>query len=162
MWAAAAVVPLLAAGLWAMPEASAQSRAGSGQASLTSAQAAALSKNVTRKVIVVLKDQVPQASSSRAQVHARSAIEQRERQPILGELSLTNAQHVHAYTTINAVAATVSPGEAARLAANPAVARVVPDQIIHIGTPLDAASNGGPSTGRTPIPGICPAPGDPM
>ena len=50
-------------------------------------------------------------------------------------MSETKARNVHAYTTINAVAATVSPGEQARLAANPNVAEVVPDQIINLAAP---------------------------
>jgi hypothetical protein len=135
-----------------------------GQAPMSAAQAAALSGNVTEKVIVVLKDQVSQYPASRSQVKNRSAVVNNLQGPILGELNATKAHNVHSYTTINAVSATVSPGEAARLAANPAVAEVVPDQIIKLASPFDAAatsSAANANAARTPPAGTCPAKGAP-
>ena len=67
LWMAAVVLPLLAAGQLGIAATTAQSAAGSNpgaQAPLTPAQAATLSTGVTNKVIVVLKDQVPQAPAS--------------------------------------------------------------------------------------------------
>ena len=116
-------------------------------APLTSSEAAALSKNVTQKVIVVFKNQVSQYPASRSLVGLRRRAESQDQHAVLGELGETKARHVHSYTCINAVAATVSPGEEARLKANPAVAEVVPDQIIHLAEPFDAPrTSASPST----------------
>lgn len=161
--AIAAVVPLLATALW-IPAISAQpAAAAAGPAPLTSSQAKALSANVSEKVIVVFKDQVPQAPAARNSVGARSNVEAVEQHGVLTELGQTNARNVHSYTTINAVAATVSAGEKARLASNPAVAEVVPDQIIKLVNPFRAAKSatGNASAGRTPVPDSCPAKGAP-
>ncbi len=155
LWAAAAAIPLVAAGSWAGSTASAQApaRPPGGLAPLTATQAKALATNVTKRVIVVFKDQVGQAPPSRAGVAARRSVESREQRPVINELTATKSRNVHAYTTINAVAATVSPGEQSRLASDPAVAEVVPDQIIHLAAPSNAAT---PSAGsRTPLPGTC-------
>ena len=103
------------------------------------------------------------------------AAEKQVQQPLLSELQATHARDVRAYSLINAVAATVSPGERARLQANPEVATVVPDQLITLTNPMTAASPFGPSAGfrrgRTgpsasegttpvpPLPGACAPPG---
>ena len=156
LWVAAAVFPLLAAGQWVAPSVSAAPATAAKQASLTPSEASALSTNVTKKVIVVFKDQVAQAPASRADVRARSQIEANEQHPILGELSQTKARAVHSYITINAVAATVSPGEASHLASDPAVAEVVPDQIIKLASPFNATSTAAPTAAaRSPLPGTC-------
>jgi hypothetical protein len=162
-WVTGAVALLLVAGPLVTSSAVSAASSGGSQASMSAAQAAALSTNVTQKVIVLFKDQVPQFPASRAQVKSRSAAVNNVQSPVLSELNATKAHNVHSYTTINAVAATVSPGEAARLAANPAVAEVVPDQIIKLDSPFDAAaaSSAASSTSRTPPAGTCPAKGAP-
>jgi hypothetical protein len=156
------VALLLVAGPMATSSAVSAAASGARQSSLSAAQAAALSSNVTQRVIVVLKNQVPQLPASRATVKSRSVAVKYLQSPILGEMVATKAHNVHSYTTINAVSATVSPGEAARLAANPAVAKVVPDQIIKLASPFDApAASGASSASRTPPAGTCPAKGAP-
>ena len=137
--ASLALVPLIAAAAW-VPAASSASAAA--PAPLTAAQAALLSQNVGKKVIVVLKDQIPQAPASPGAVHTRRNIVAVDQHAILSELGQTKSRNVHSYTTINAVAATVSPGEEARLAANPSVAKVVPDQIIKLAHPFGAQPKG--------------------
>jgi len=119
----------------------------------TATRAQAQSKDASARVIVVFKDQVNADPPSRSHVGARRAAEAQIQKPVLDELSQNNAGGVHAYTTVNAVAATVSPGEEARLAANPAVAEVIPDQIIHLASPTAAAPTS--SGTRTPVPGTC-------
>jgi hypothetical protein len=146
-------IPLAAAGLWSASIATAQQASSGGQAPLTSAQARSLSTHVAQKVIVVFKNQVTADPASRSQVRSRHSAEAKYQQPVVNELRETKARNVHAYTTINAVAATVSPGERARLAANPDVAKVVPDQIIHLATPTIATPSS--SATRTPVPGTC-------
>ena len=77
---------------------------------------------------------------------------------------MTRAQHVKSFHLINSVAATVSPAEAQRLAANPAVAAIVPDETLHAaGTPsalgTAAAPRAATAHGITPPPGVCAPPG---
>ena len=160
LWVAGAVIPLLAVGQWVAPSVVSAQPSGAGQAALTPAQAKSLSANVTKRVIVVLKNQVSQYPASRALIKDRRAAVGQTQHSILGELSQTKARNVHAYTTFNAVSATVSAGEASRLASNPAVAEVVPDQIIQLASPFDAPSTGAATTtgaSRTPVPGTCSA-----
>ncbi|HEY7946716.1 MAG TPA: S8 family serine peptidase [Acidimicrobiales bacterium] len=162
-WETGALALLLAAGPLVTSSAVSGASPVAGPAPISAAEAAALSTNVTQRVIVVLKDQVSQIPASRALVKDRSAVVDGLQAPILAELSATKAHNVHSYTTINAVSATVSPGEAARLAANPAVAEVVPDQIIKLASPFDASatSNATGAGSRTPPVGTCPAKGAP-
>ncbi len=162
-WVTGAVALLLVAGPLVTSSAVSAASSGTGPTPLSAAQAAALSNNVTQRVIVVLKDQVSQFPSSRALIKSRSAVVNSLQAPILGDLTATKAHNVHSYTTINSVSATVSPGEAARLAADPAVAEVVPDQIIKLASPFDAAATPSAtgSASRTPPAGTCPAKGAP-
>ena len=153
LWMAAAIIPLVVAGQWASTTASAQPKGNLRPARLTASQAKALSTNVTKRVIVVFKDQVSQDPASRAHVSGRRSVESREQSLMLNELGQTKSRDVHSYTTINAVAATVSPGEEARLVTNPAVAEVVPDQLIQLASPETATTTS--AAARTPIPGTC-------
>jgi hypothetical protein len=137
----------------------AHSAASPGPKPLTSSEANALSTGVTQKVIVLFKDQVSQYSASRSSVAARRHAEDADTQAVRTELTKTKARNVRSYTTINALAATVSSGEEARLAADPSVAEVVPDQIIKLASPFNTAANGPASGGGTPVPGTCPAKG---
>jgi hypothetical protein len=105
----------------------------SGLSPLPGVAAADLARNVDTPVVVVLRDQhtdLPDTAGLAASRAGALAVDQR---PILADLSLTHARGVTAYKLINAVAATVSTGEAARLAADPAVAEVVPDVVVKAG-----------------------------
>jgi len=129
------------------------------QAPLTPAQAQSLATNVTQRVIIVMRNQVPGVSAAPATLPTRIADIQQVQQPVLSELSQTNAQDVQSYTTVDAVAATVSPGEETRLQANPAVSEVVPDALIPLSTPQANASTVASSLGATALPGACAPPG---
>ena len=113
--------------------------------------AAQLSKSVNRPVIVLMKNRFTGEAAARDQ------------SPTLSEFAQVHAAHVKTFKMVNALAATVSDGEVARLKANPAVAAVIPDFVIRRAKPtLRAASSAGtatnPSTSLTPhvIPGACP------
>ena len=110
------------------------------QAPLTASQAHALSTNVTDKVIVVFKNQLAGTPETAGNEASRNAAVSGIQSPVVHELSLTKAQDVKTFQVINALSATVSPGEARRLAANPDVAEVVKDE------PIPVA---GPSSGTT-------------
>ena len=123
-------------------------------APLTADVAAQLSENVNRPVIVIMKNALTGADAARDQT------------PVMSELGKVNAKRVKAFRMVNAFAATVSGGEVERLKANPAVAQVVPDVVIHraqraaTASPTAAATSN-VSTSLTPnvIPGACGANG---
>ncbi len=139
----------------------ADAQTGVAPGALSSAQAQALAMNVSKRVIVVLKDQAPSTPPSASLAGRRAAIVDRSQSPLLSELVQTGAKSVHAYTTINAIAATVSPGETSRLQANPTVSKVVPDQIIRLAHPAASAASAAASTGppTAALPNACAPPG---
>ncbi len=93
------------------------------------------SARVNDRVIVVLKNQ-PQAvrPGTRASM-ARSAEIANAQAPLLRQLRLSHATHILTYRLVNAFAATVSAAEAASLRSSPDVAEVMPDVLIHGGSP---------------------------
>lgn len=137
---------------------------------LTPAQITELSANPNQKVIVILRNQHPEVTAKASTRHARESKLSVDQSPILSELRTLRAPAMHGYSVLNAVAATVSRAEAARLATNPAVAAVVPDSIVRGPSPAaslaaEAAVTGGRAlTSRTsstsatdPAQQICPS-----
>ncbi len=161
--AAAITTPIFLLGLavTAIPAAQAQTAqaaqaahtATSGQVGLSPAEARALSTNVTDKVIVVFKDQVASLPDTAANSAPRASIVKNLQQGVMSELTATHAADVKSISLVNAVAATVSPGAAKVIAANPAVAEVVQDLPI----PVSAAPTVRPAKaqGLTPLAGAC-------
>jgi Subtilase family len=98
-----------------------------GSGPLTSALAARLSQDVDEPVIVLLKSQ---AGLGRARAVQAS---------LADELREVNATGIKRFTLVNSIAATVSALEAQRLAADPAVARVIPDVRFTMRRPFPAA-----------------------
>jgi hypothetical protein len=128
------------------------------QPPLTSAQAAALSTNVTDKVIVVFKNQFAGMADTPSNVTARAADVGSTQSAVMTQLSQTHAANVKSFSLINAVSATVSPGEATQLAGNPAVSEVVPDLPIPLqgsDSPVTIAHTAAKATGLKPLPGAC-------
>jgi hypothetical protein len=120
---------------------------------LSPAQAKALSTNVTDKVIVVFKNQVASLPDTAVNSTVRASAVRSLQQGVLSELAATHASNVHGISLVNAVSATVSPGMAKLLSANPAVGEVVPD------LPIPVASSA-PVIPRKagaikPLPGAC-------
>ncbi len=77
---------------------------------------------------------------------------------LMSELHQVNAARIKQYRIVNGFAATVSEGEVARLNANPSVAQVVPDIVIHHATRRPAAhAAANPASSPVPnvIPGAC-------
>jgi hypothetical protein len=100
----------------------------------TSAAASAPATRATanHRVIVVYRNQDRRQPASRSQLAARRASFGASRRPVLAQLRASHATHVESFAVIDATAAMVSPAEEAKLERNPAVAEVVPDQIIHL------------------------------
>jgi hypothetical protein len=97
---------------------------------LTAARAASLSTGVNTPVIVFLKDQPAVVSPDSPRAAARRGAIAASQAPFLRELAQVHATGVRAYRLVNAFAATVSAGEKSLLAADPAVAEVIPDGMI--------------------------------
>jgi Subtilase family len=124
------------------------------------------SQNATRRVIVIMKRQLPVAPAGSSAARARSAAIARNQAPMISELSQLRTAHVRSFRLVNAIAATVAPAEEARLKASPAVAEVVADETVQgarpeqlsgaAGQPLKPA-DGPLGTSLTPnnIPGAC-------
>lgn len=110
-------------------------------APLTPGRAKALSVDVSRRVIIELKDRLGSIPDTPSRAAARSSAVAALQRPILAELRETRAARVHSYRLVDMIAATVSPGEEARLREDPAVASVVPDEEIHM---ADAAPSSAP------------------
>jgi hypothetical protein len=133
-----------------------------GVAALTSAQVAKLSQNVDKPVIVVLKSQAAQVPvSSSAAVTTRTAEVKANQASVVGELEQVAARHIKQFTLVDSLSATVSPLEAKHLAADPAVAAVIPDATFTITDPTATQPAATASTARTTslplhsIPGAC-------
>ena len=125
------------------------------QLPLSAAQAAQLSQNVSQHVIVLFKNQPRAAHEGTSAFQARASKITSFQQPLLGEFRQVRAAHVRSYTLVNAVAATVSAGEEARLKANPAVQAVIPDGPVYGASPqAPSAPAASASTIRT-LPGAC-------
>jgi Subtilase family len=161
----AAIVAALAAAvatLVIVPVTSARSGS-SGQGPLTAKEARALSTHVTDRVIVVFKNQLSSLPDNGALRARRAAAVAQVQNPVVSELALTRATHVKRFQIVNAVSAYVSRGEAKRLAANPAVAEVLPDvKIPLVPSPamtLPRHHGGGASGGSGSLADVCPAPG---
>ena len=128
------------------------------QPPMSAALAARLSPNATRHVLVFMKDQPAVAAPGTAAARIRASAIAASQGPVLGELARLRAPHVVAYHLVNALAATVSAAEAARLAASPAVRRVIPDaQIQGPAGPALAGGPSGPAAARAvqPLRGAC-------
>ena len=129
---------------------------------MTSALAAELSQNVTRPVIVIMKDQFGAAPVGSAAAAARASAAVSSQQGISAELSQVHATNMHSLSLVNALTATVSAGEEARLEASSQVAEVIPNVTIK-GAPAQAAAgaSAAASGSVTPsvIPGACGANG---
>jgi hypothetical protein len=143
-----------------------QASTSAGQAPLTPAEASALSADVNTPVIVLMKNQPTPAATNAPAATSRANQINGLQAPLLNELTQVHAQHVQAYHVADAVSATVSKDEAARLAANPAVQAVVPDSVVKGPDPVTdagSASGTGQSGGAgSATSGVCPAPGKVM
>jgi hypothetical protein len=122
------------------------------QSALTPQQIQSLSQKANQKVIVLLRNQ---HRNQAAPTSARRAVLSADEGPITNEFAQLRAGHVHAYSFINAVSATLSSGEVSRMRQNPAVLAVVPDEQVPapastpqiVAVPSPPAKAGAPASG---------------
>ena len=119
---------------------------------------AAAARSGSDKVIVVLRSQFAGVPDTPAGAARRSAAVAASQRGVLDELAAAHARAITSISLVNAVAATVSPAVAGRLAADPAVAEVVPDRRIPYGSPTPKPTADTPDATRAikPLPGACP------
>jgi Subtilase family/Peptidase inhibitor I9 len=141
--AAAGAGAIVAAGFSTPALARTQQLPATHPSALTPAQIVELSANANQKVIVLLRNQhqnVAAASGRRASAIAS------DQSSVTGELRQLHAPKLHAYSFVNAVSATVSKAEAARLAQNSNVLAVVPDRVVTLPSSSTATSSSGTAT----------------
>ncbi|HEY6494714.1 MAG TPA: S8 family serine peptidase [Trebonia sp.] len=141
--------------------------AGSFYGPLTSGLTARLSQGADDPVIVILRGQGGQQPDQSAPAPEGPA----SQGALVSELQRVHATRIKRFSLVNSVAATVSPLEARRLAADPAVARVVPDATFTVPgpalpapapvttAPVTTARAAGPARSTSPhlndVPGAC-------
>jgi Subtilase family len=116
---------------------------------MTAALAAQLSANVTDHVIVIMKSQPAAVPAGTAASATRSAEIASAQAPLMRELRQVHATHIQPYRLVDAFAATVSKGEAARLKSTAGVREVIPDVMIREALPSEPAiarAKAGPRT----------------
>jgi Subtilase family len=93
-------------------------------------------------VIVILRDQLPNIPGARGAHQGRAAAILAAQHPILDELQRAGAHKTHSFTTINAVATSVTKAELDVLSAHPLVYAVVPNRQIKMKSRSDTAGAG--------------------
>jgi hypothetical protein len=116
---------------------------------MSQAEVQQLGSGTSHPFIVIMKNQLTGAEALNDQAAIRS------------ELGQVRAQRIKQFKTVNSLAATVTEAEAAHLRANPAVASVVPDVVIHHAQQRtnSSAANAATSLVANVIPGACGANG---
>jgi hypothetical protein len=133
------------------------------KSALSPGDIARLSANATQRVIVLLRNQHPETPASGRQATVRAAALSADQAPIAAELTAVHASGIKRYSMVNAVAASVSDAEVARLTTNPAVRAVIPDGVVRgpakveTGAQTAAVATPTPSPSAQPAPGVCPA-----
>jgi Peptidase inhibitor I9 len=121
---------------------------------LGSSFAGAQNQAPTQRVIVIFKNQEPSLPPTRSLVGARRHALQAIQAPVTHQLSAAGARSVHSYTVLNAVSATVSSSEVSQLKSNPAVSKVIPDQIIQL-APAVGSGVAAPASSNIPASSVC-------
>jgi Subtilase family/Peptidase inhibitor I9 len=118
---------------------------GSMAGAMSQAQIQELGSGSSHPYIVIMKNQLTGAEALNDQAAIRS------------ELGQVQAQRIKQFKTVNSLAATVTDAEAAHLRDNPAVAKVVPDVVIHHAQQKTSSSAANAATSLVPnvIPGAC-------
>src|SRR5690348_137291 len=122
----AALLPLAASGAAAASHSPGRIFKGT-KSVLTAAQVERLAARATHRSIIIFKNQLTSLPAKGATANARIQAANAAQAAVLAELRQVHAAHVRSYHIINAISATISSAEAARLQHNSAVRAVVPD-----------------------------------
>jgi hypothetical protein len=117
-----------------------------------------LSHGPERPMIVLLRNQHPEAPPTNGNDGKRTAATQSDQRQLVDQARQAGATHVTQFSVINGFAATVTAAESQHLAADPQVAAVVPDLPIKLATPtVPTAHTTAPATPPKANPHVCPA-----
>jgi subtilase family protein len=117
----------------------------------------------THRVIVVMKSQQKGRLATPAKVRLRRAVQATQRRALMARVGTSGLAVTRRYTVLNGFAAIVSADAQRRLAADRAVAAVIPDATIKPAKPAEsrpivaAPSSFDPGNPTTPQSGICPS-----
>lgn len=152
------LVGILAAGGVAVAAATRPRHRGLSLGQVQSAQASS-----PTRVIVLLRNQHTNLPPTRARISARHSAVQQDQIALQASVRNSGGRVLHTYSSVNAFAAAVSKTEQAKLAANSAVAQVLPDTFVRRPNPVLAGGvrrlgprSATPSTPNARQP-ICPA-----
>ncbi|HEY7144793.1 MAG TPA: S8 family serine peptidase [Streptosporangiaceae bacterium] len=117
---------------------------------LTASQAGQLAAGATHRSIIIFKNQLTNLPAAGATAKLRMQAAQADQAGVKAELTQLHARNMKSFQIINAMSATISPAETARLRANPAVEAVVPDAMREFaplggGPGAAAAASSGPA-----------------
>jgi hypothetical protein len=110
-----------------------------------------LSQGARKPVIVLLRDQHPEAPATKDGGARRFAMTQSDQRQLVDEARQTGATHVTQFSVLNGFAATMTAAESDHLASDARVASVVPDLPIRLAPDATAAAT-------TVAPGLAPPP----
>jgi hypothetical protein len=99
-------------------------------AASTQIRAQQLEESIDTDVIVIFKDQLPNAPAVRGSMGTRRSALAAAQAPMVAALKQAKAARIRSFGLINALATRVSKSKVAELAADPAVQAVVPDRVI--------------------------------
>ncbi len=108
-------------------------------------------------VIVLLRDQHPESPALAGSVARRAAAVRSDQAPLQRSISRLGGSTTHAFTTLNAVAATLPTTSVATLRADPAVADVVPDLVWKAPRPAHESAQAGTSSQAAGSQQVCPS-----
>lgn len=111
----------------------------------------------TQNVIVLLRDQHTNLTATKSATSPRAQAMRRDQAPVLSSARSMGVRNLHGYSLINGFSATVTGAQASQLAANPAVAAVLPDVPVARPQAPVRQGAGGSVPARTDTATICPA-----
>jgi hypothetical protein len=129
---------------------------------LSLAQVQGAQSSSPARVIVLMRNQYANLPPTRGHLSARHGAIQQNQSSLQASVRSSGGKVTRTYSTVNAFAATVSKTERAKLAANSAVAQVLPDTFVHRPNPgiTGGLSRRGPRSASPTVPNggqqICP------
>src|SRR5262245_56006388 len=114
--------------------------------------------NTLQNVILVMQNQHTDLAIAKGHSSPRVDANHKDQSGLIAKARSKGASNLRGFDTVNAVAATVTPDQAAQLAADPTVAAVFPDLPVRKGPQMEkaiVAASARPDT--VPSSGVCPS-----